>query len=65
MAIWKRAATLEQLNQRSQGTMVAHIGIRFTALNEESIEALMPVIVGPVSRSGCCTAVLRWCWRRR
>lgn len=43
MAIWKRAATLEQLNQRSQGTMVAHIGIRFTALNEESIEALMPV----------------------
>lgn len=43
MAIWKRAATLEQLNQRSQGTMVAHIVIRFTALNEESIEALMPV----------------------
>ncbi|MCP2233662.1 MULTISPECIES: hotdog fold thioesterase [Erwinia] len=43
MAIWKRAATLEQLNQRSQGTMVAHIGICFTALNEESIEALMPV----------------------
>lgn len=43
MAIWKRAATLEQLNQRSQGTMVTHIGIRFTALNEESIEALMPV----------------------
>lgn len=43
MAIWKRAATLEQLNQRSQGTMVAHIGIRFTALSEESIEALMPV----------------------
>ncbi|WP_426768074.1 hotdog fold thioesterase [Erwinia aphidicola] len=43
MAIWKRAATLEQLNQRSQGTMVAHIGIHFTALNEESIEALMPV----------------------
>lgn len=43
MAIWKRAATLEQLNQRSQETMVAHIGIRFTALNEESIEALMPV----------------------
>lgn len=43
MTIWKRAATLEQLNQRSQGTMVAHIGIRFTALNEESIEALMPV----------------------
>jgi len=43
MAIWKRAATLEQLNQRSQGTLVAHIGIRFTALNEESIEALMPV----------------------
>lgn len=43
MAIWKREATLEQLNLRSQGTMVEHIGIRFIALNEESIEALMPV----------------------
>ncbi len=43
MTIWKRAATVAQLNLGSQGTLVEHIGIRVTALNEESIEAVMPV----------------------
>ncbi|MFS2223657.1 hotdog fold thioesterase [Pantoea sp. B65] len=43
MAIWKREATLELLNQRSVGCMVEHLGIRFTALNDDSIEAVMPV----------------------
>lgn len=43
MAIWQREATLEQLNVRSQETMVAHIGIRFTVLADDSIEAVMPV----------------------
>jgi 1,4-dihydroxy-2-naphthoyl-CoA hydrolase len=42
MAIWQREATLEQLNLRSKETMVDHIGIRFTALAEDYIEAVMP-----------------------
>ncbi|MBK0000617.1 hotdog fold thioesterase [Erwinia sp. S38] len=43
MAIWKREVTLEQLNLHSKGTMVEHLGIRFTALNDDSVEAIMPV----------------------
>lgn len=43
MAIWRREATLEQLNLRSQNTMVDHIGIHFTVLAEDRIEAVMPV----------------------
>lgn len=43
MAIWRREATLEQLNLRSKETMVEHIGIRFTQLTEDHIEAVMPV----------------------
>ncbi len=30
--LWKRTATLEQLNQQSQGCMVGHLGIQFTRL---------------------------------
>lgn len=43
MAIWQREVTLEQLNLHSKGTMVEHLGIRFIALNDNSIEAIMPV----------------------
>ncbi|WNN46261.1 hotdog fold thioesterase [Winslowiella toletana] len=43
MAIWQREATLEQLNQRSADCMVGHLGIRFIALNDDSLEAVMPV----------------------
>lgn len=43
MSIWRREASLEALNQRSRGTLVEHIGIRFTALHEDSMEAVMPV----------------------
>ncbi|MTD26096.1 hotdog fold thioesterase [Erwinia sorbitola] len=43
MGIWQREATLEQLNLRSKETMVEHIGIRFTLLDDDSIEAVMPV----------------------
>ncbi len=43
MTIWKRTSTLEQLNQRSRGTLVAHIGILFTAMDDHSLEATMPV----------------------
>lgn len=43
MTIWKRDFTLEQLNQRSQGTLVAHIGIVFTAVDEQTLTATLPV----------------------
>ncbi len=55
MAIWQREVTLEQLNLHSKGTMVEHLGIRFIALNDDSIEAVMPVDNRTRSRSGCCT----------
>lgn len=41
--IWKRQATLEDLNQISKQCMLEHIGIVFTKLTEDSIEATMPV----------------------
>lgn len=41
--LWKRAATLEQLNQQSQGCMVGHLGIEFTRLSDDELEATMPV----------------------
>ncbi|QKJ87028.1 Thioesterase [Paramixta manurensis] len=43
MAIWKRPASLEQLNQGSLGCMVEHVGIRFTVLHDDGLEATMPV----------------------
>ncbi len=41
--IWRRSATLEALNAMGEGNMVYHLGIQFTALNHDSIEATMPV----------------------
>lgn len=43
MSIWQRQVTLEQLNQGSKETLVEHIGICFTVLAEDRIEAVMPV----------------------
>ncbi|KAB8308658.1 1,4-dihydroxy-2-naphthoyl-CoA hydrolase [Rahnella sp. BIGb0603] len=43
MSFWKRNANLEALNQRSQGCMVGHVGIVFTRLGEDFLEATMPV----------------------
>lgn len=43
MAIWKRQVTLEQINQQSQGTLVSHLGIVFTALDDDSLTATLPV----------------------
>ncbi|WP_130833646.1 hotdog fold thioesterase [[Erwinia] mediterraneensis] len=42
-AIWKRTLTLEQLNALGENSLVAHLGIYFTAINAESLEATMPV----------------------
>ncbi|CNI28306.1 hotdog fold thioesterase [Yersinia pekkanenii] len=41
--LWKRTATLEQLNQQCQGCMVGHLGIEFTRLADDELEATMPV----------------------
>ncbi|CAM3702965.1 hotdog fold thioesterase [Rahnella bruchi] len=43
MPLWKRSTTLDALNQRSQGCMVGHVGIEFTRLGEDFLEATMPV----------------------
>jgi len=41
--IWKRQVSLEQLNLRSQGTLVTHLGIFFIAMDEQSLTATLPV----------------------
>ena len=43
MSFWKRTTTLEALNERSQGCMVGHVGIVFTRLGDDFLEATMPV----------------------
>ena len=40
---WKRQLTLEALNATSENTMVAHLGIVYTRLEEGLLEASMPV----------------------
>ncbi len=41
--IWKQEPTLEQLNRRGTGTMVEHLGIRFTDRGPDYLSASMPV----------------------
>ncbi len=41
--LWKRATTVAELNQAGQNSMVAHLGISFTRLEDDEIEATMPV----------------------
>jgi 1,4-dihydroxy-2-naphthoyl-CoA hydrolase len=43
MAIWKRSMTLAELNALGQNSLVAHLGIVFTAIGDETLEATMPV----------------------
>ena len=40
---WKRQLTLDELNATSVNTMVAHLGIVYTRLEEGVLEAEMPV----------------------
>lgn len=40
---WKRELTLAALNASSENTMVAHLGIIYTRLEEGLLEAEMPV----------------------
>jgi 1,4-dihydroxy-2-naphthoyl-CoA hydrolase len=43
MTIWYIEATPDSLNAISANTMVEHLGIEFTAIDEDSITARMPV----------------------
>ncbi|MEB7888482.1 1,4-dihydroxy-2-naphthoyl-CoA hydrolase [Hafnia alvei] len=41
--IWKRAATLEQLNQTGADFMVGHLDIQITRMGDDELEGTMPV----------------------
>lgn len=41
--IWRREVTLTALNAMGQGNMVGHLGIHFTHISDETLEATMPV----------------------
>ena len=41
--IWKRHLSLEALNATSLNTMVAHLGIVYTRIGDDTLEAEMPV----------------------
>ena len=43
MSIFNPAVTLESLTKMSMRTMVEHLGIQFTAIGDDFIEAKMPV----------------------
>lgn len=43
MAIWQRKMTLAELNQLGRGNLAETLGIVFTAINEETLEATLPV----------------------
>nr|MBA2816016.1 GTP-binding protein obg [Candidatus Pantoea persica] len=59
MAIWKRDIDLDALNAMGDNSLVAHIGIRFTAIGDDYLEAVMPVDTPPLILSACCTAARR------
>ena len=41
--VFLSSPTLEQLNKSSHSTMINHLGIEFTAIGEDFLEATMPV----------------------
>lgn len=41
--LWKRQSSTEALNQMAEGNMIAGLGIHFTHLTEDRLEATMPV----------------------
>lgn len=43
MSMWKKSFTLDSLNQTSVNTLVEHLGIVYTAFDEQSLTATMPV----------------------
>ncbi|MFY7698470.1 MAG: hotdog fold thioesterase [Legionella sp.] len=43
MAIWFKQFTPLELNQRSENTLADYLGIEFTAVDDDSMTAIMPV----------------------
>jgi 1,4-dihydroxy-2-naphthoyl-CoA hydrolase len=43
MSIWFKSFTLDDIADRGAGTMVGHLGIRFTEVGEDFLRATMPV----------------------
>jgi 1,4-dihydroxy-2-naphthoyl-CoA hydrolase len=43
MSIFQQGVSVQQANKMSENSMVAHLGIEFTAMGEDFIEAKMPV----------------------
>jgi 1,4-dihydroxy-2-naphthoyl-CoA hydrolase len=43
MTIWQSLLSVEELNSGSAGTMVEHLGIRFTEISDDFIRGTMPV----------------------
>lgn len=41
--MWKRAVSLATLNEMASGSMIEYVGIIFTKLNADSLEATMPM----------------------
>lgn len=41
--MWKRQSSLTELNQMAAGTLIAGLGMLFTRLEADSLEATMPV----------------------
>lgn len=62
---WKRELTLAALNASSENTMVAHLGIIYTRLEEGLLEAEMPVDARTHQPFGLLHAALPRRWRRR
>ena len=42
MAIWFKALTLGELNQRGESTLAEFLGIQFTLIGEDTLTAVMP-----------------------
>ncbi len=63
--IWKRHLTLDELNATSDNTMVAHLGIVYTRLGDDVLEAEMPVDTRLISRLACCMAARQRRWLKR
>lgn len=43
MSIWKKPISLERLNATSKNTLVEHVGIEYTAFDDNSLTGTMPV----------------------
>ena len=43
MSIWHHKPTLEAINELSKGCMVTHVGIVFTDIGDDFLEARMPI----------------------